>query len=132
MDNVLITEIASKLEDWGFGTRGTDIFIGNMPETISEGLLMIDAPSPEPHKYLDTEDAVIDFRYRSDHTDQAQRKMRELYNLLHRRANWQTLSYYIYFSNALSLPRDADRDLEGGKMLILSVQFKCRNNNNVS
>lgn len=132
MNNVLIREVASKLQDWGWGTLGTDIFIASLPETVSTGCMIINAPSPEPHKYLDTEDQILDFWYRADHTDEAYRKMRDLYNLLHRRANWNTLSYHIYFSRATGSIRDADRDLEGGKMLQLSVQFMCRNINNVS
>lgn len=132
MNNTLIDEIASKLQDWGYGTVGTDIFKGSLPETIATGCYIIAAPSPAPHMYLDTEDQVFDFWYRADHTETAQRKLRELYNLLHRRANYTTLSYHIYFSNALGSIRDADRDREGGKLLVLSVQFKCRNINNVS
>ena len=132
MNNSLISEVASKLQDWGFGTVGTDLFIGSLPETVATGCMIVNAPSPEPHKYLDTEDQIIDFWYRADHSDYAYTKMRDLYNLLHRRANYNTLSYHIYFSNALGSIRDADRDIEGGKMLQLSVQFKCRNINNVS
>ena len=131
-------ELALMLQQWGVGTFTTSdesqrsIWWGEIPQGITEGLYMVAAASPPPHQYVDTEYPVIDFWYRSPSTAKAEEKMRLVFNLLHRRQNWQTANWHIYFSQALGAIVDVDRDDEGGKLLRLSVQFICRNLNNVS
>lgn len=132
MNAQLASEIADYLAARGIGTVGTDIFIGTFPETITSGMYIVDAPSPPPHQYLDTENVVLDFWYRHPKTKLAYEKLRAVYNLLHRKENWQTENFHIYFSEALGQIRDNDRDREGGKLYSISLQFIVRNINTVS
>lgn len=132
MNEPLIREIAQLMQQWGVGTVGTDIFIGELPQGITEGLLMIYAPSPNPHAYIDTEYVIIDFWYRAPGTSEALKKLRDIYNLLHRRHHYTTTNWLVEFSQAIGNINDVDRDREGGKLLRLSIQFICRNLNNVS
>ena len=128
----LIMEIADQLQAWGLYTNNVDMFIGKLPQSIESGLLLIDAPGPEPHRYIDTEKHVIDFWYRSPHTDQAYYKMQELFRTFARRSNYPLVNWYVYESNPLGDIVDAGSDLENGKLLRLGVQFLCRNLNNIS
>lgn len=138
MNYMIAKEIAQKLEDWGVGIYQTaddtlrTIFTGELPYDVNEGLFVILSPSPPPHQYIDTEYTIIDFWYRSAHTDRAYDKLRAVYDLLHRRSNWDTANWHIYFSQALGGIVDADRDANNGKLLRLSVQFISRNLNSVS
>ena len=134
---MLVKEIAELCENFQIGMfsgNGTDrtIFVGTMPETIEEGIILIEVPSPPPHEYIDTEYTVIDFWARSGHTDRAHALLELVYNNFHRRYGYTTKNWTIYFSKALGSIVDVDRDREGGKLLRLSVQFICRNLNNIS
>jgi hypothetical protein len=134
----LIYEVAEHAANNGMGVFGTSnpdnrtIFWGEMPANTTEGLLLIDVPSPAPHVYVDTEYLIIDFWARSPDSDRAKALLRQVYNTYHRHYNWDTTNWHIYFSKALGNIIDADRDREGGKLLRLSIQFICRNLNNVS
>lgn len=134
----LSKDLALYLEQRGLGVYTTanpdlrTIFTGELPQDVVEGLFIIPAPSPPPHEYVDTEYAVIDFWYRSPNSDRAQVAMEHIYELFHRSYNILTPNWNIFFARALGTIADVDRDLEGGKLLRLSVQFICRNLNHIS
>lgn len=134
----LEVEVARHFANLGFGVFGTGteanrtIYINDMPQGVVEGIVLINIPSPPPHQYIDTEYAVIDFWSRSPHSDRAKDLLRNVFETYHRRSNWETDNWYIYFSQALGNINDADRDREGGKLFRLSIQFICRNINHLS
>lgn len=134
----LIYEVAQDVANHGFGVFGTGnpdnrtIFWGEMPEDVAEGLLLVDVQSPPPHQYIDTEYLIIDFWAKSPHSDRAKTLLRQIFDTYHRRYHWDTANWHISFSQALGNIVDADRARDGGKLFRLSVQFICRNLNNVS
>lgn len=137
----LVREIAQKTQDFGIGVfepvppltvADRTIWVGELPETAEEALWLVEAPSPPPHDYVDTEYTVIDFWVRSAHTERAHALLEQVYSNFHRRYGYRTANWTIYFSRALGSIVDIDRDREGGKLFRLSVQFICRNLNNVS
>lgn len=128
----LITEVAELVRERALGTVGVDIFVGELPQDVTKGFFLVSAPSPAPHQYLDTEYTVIDFWYRTPSTAEGYEKMEQLKNAFHRRENYQTANWHIYFSEVLGSISDVDRDKEGGKLLRLSIQFICRNLNGIS
>lgn len=132
MNQDIAQEIMEFLEARGIGTLGTDMFIGTLPEEVTSGLYIVAAPSPAPHQYLDTLSIDYDFWYRHPKSNLAYQKLMDVYNLLHRKENWNTDNYHVYFSHALGQIKDNDRDREGGKLYSLSVQFIARNTNIVS
>lgn len=131
-------EIAEDLHNAGIGVFGTSdpdartIFVGEMPAETVEGILIVPVPSPPPHRYLDTEYLVLDFWSRAPHTDRSLALLRDVYERMHRRYQFSTGSWFVYFAAALGSIHDVDRDNEGGKMFRLSVQFICRNLSHVS
>lgn len=138
MTQRLAKEIAAMLHNAGIGIYGTatptarNIFTGELPQNVTEGMFIIEVPSPPPHQYVDTEYPILDFWYQSPYTDKAHEKLEQVYNLLHRRYHYDTANWHIAFSRALGTIVDVDRGLESGKLSRLSVQFICRNLNNVS
>lgn len=131
-------EVALEMEHRGLGVFTTDtpadrtIFVGEATETPAEYLLLIPVPSPPPHIDIDTEYPIIDFWYRSPHSDRAYAMLETVLETLHRRHHYQIGNWWIELSRALGNIQDADRDLEGGKLFRLSIQFICRNLNHVS
>lgn len=134
----LAKEIAELMDAANIGVYSTanpdarNIFTGTFPEGISQGISIIESPSPPPEKYVDTEYLVLDFWSRSDSTDQAHNLLELVYGYFNRKNGYSTANWYIYNSAALGGIVDVDRDREAGKLYRLSVQFICRNLNNVS
>ena len=137
VSKMLVKEIAELCENFQIGKfsgDGTDrtIWIGDLPETATEAIWLVDSPSPAPHVYIDTEYSVIEFWSRSPHADRAKALLELVYNNFHRRYHYDTANWHVSFSKALGGIVDVDRDAEGGKLYRLSVQFICRNLNNLS
>lgn len=128
----LDTEIPQLLQDLGFGTVGTTIFNGELPQGTVKGLFLVPSPGRSPENYIDHEYITLDFWYRTPDTREGKEIMRSLFAQLHRKYNYDTTNWHIYFSEALGQVVDMDRDAEGGKLLRLSVQFICRNLNSIS
>lgn len=132
MNEPFIAELAQYMQERALGTLGTDIFVGELPESVTAGFMLVNAPSPDPHEYIDHEKIVVDFWYRTPHTKGAYTKIREAFNTFHRAHHYRTANWYVYYSQALGNIKDFDRDGEGGKLLSLSIQFTVRNLNNLS
>lgn len=144
----LVKEIAELCENFQIGIYSPadpgnrTIFTGELPEKtrnlagvdvpITEAIWLVEAPSPPPHDYVDTEYTVLDFWAISPKTARAHALLELVYNNFHRRYGYATANWTIYFSRALGSIVDVDRDRDGGKLLRLSVQFICRNLNNLS
>lgn len=131
-------EIALDMQVAGIGVFATadpatrNIYAGELPESVVEGIYVLSSPSPPPHQYIDTEYLVVDFWARSPHTDRAYDLLERVFELYHRRYDFMTAHWHIQFSQALGRIQDTNRDLEGGKLFRLSIQFICRNLNHVS
>lgn len=131
-------EIAQLCQSFQIGTFSTStpslrtIFVGELDEDCEEGIWLVESPSPEPHRYIDTEYQIIDFWSRSPHSDRAQALLQLVYDNFHRRYAFDTANWHISFSHAIGSIVDVDRDKEHGKLYRLSVQFICRNKNNLS
>lgn len=144
----LAREFAADMANQGLGVFDTadpadrTIFYGEMPtevlgldeemHPIVEALLIVPVASPPPQQYIDTEYPIFDVWAKSPHTDRAYAMLQQVYDIYHRRYHWDAGNWHIYWSRALGTIVDADRDLEGSKLLRLSVQFVCRNLNTVS
>jgi hypothetical protein len=131
-------EIAMDMHTAGLGVFSTanpasrTIYIGELPQDVTEAIMLINVPSPPPHQYIDTEYAIIDFWSRSPHTDRSKAQLRAVFERYHRRYHYDTGNWHVAFSQALGNIVDVDRDREGGKLYRLSVQFISRNLNHVS
>lgn len=144
----LAREIAQLCENFQIGIFSTatpsqrTIFVGELPASvndpdgteheINEAIWLVEAPSPPPHTYVDTQYTVIDFWARSPETDRAHSLLELVYKNFDRRYHYNTANWHVSFSHALGGIIDIDRDAESGKLLRLSVQFICRNLNNLS
>lgn len=130
---LFMTELADFLEDEGLGTKGTDLFVGELPAEIESAIMILAASSDAPDMYLDTQYQTVEIWSRNRDAGSGYQKLEDAFTLLHRRANWDDLpNYHVYFSHALGNVDDLDRDVEGRDLFRLRVRFIYRNINNVS
>lgn len=141
MSTMLAREIAELCQNFQIGIfepvapqtiADRNIFVGELPQNVNEGMFIMSVQSPPPHEYIDTEYPILDFWVRSPHTDRAYALLELVFNNFNRRYSYNTANWHIYFSQALGTIVDVDRDRENGKLFRLSVQFTCRNLNNIS
>lgn len=141
MNTMLSREIAQLCDEYNIGifspvspqtVADRNIYVGELTRVPEEALLILETAGPPPHTYIDAEYKVLDFWARSPHTNVAYNMLQNVQNTFHRKYSYDTLNWHIAFSHALGTIVDVDRDVEGGKLFRLSVQFICRNINNVS
>ena len=134
---MLSSEVADLLEDNSIGTVAEDIFIGSLPTqkddgtSADNGVYLINSIG-EQHKYLDTNYDSIEFWSANINTESAFNKLKDIKDLLSRKANFETTNYYIYFIHDVSGIMDMDRTVDGLKMYKLTLRFIYRDKNLIS
>lgn len=124
--NEICKYIADNLADFTFGSGSSNLMVGELIRG-QEGAFAKEQPSPELDSYVPIEEHVIDFWVVNKKSDVAFDQILQIKNLLHQAIEYDTNSYHIYFSKAMSQPNDMDRDGEGRKMVKLSVLFIIMN-----
>lgn len=121
-----ISELSDLLEDEGAGTLGTDLFIGEIPNDINNGVMLVAVPTivQDPWQELRTSD--VDFWARNEVSPTAYDKLQYIWDLLHRRANYDLPSYHVFISSAQSQIEDLDKDSNGRKLHKLKMRFTFR------
>jgi hypothetical protein len=118
--------LADYIQQQGIATVGTDLFIGELPFDKGDCMSLVYSPSPEPNKTLDVWEQVIDFWVRYSKSDVGYDKLIEISDLLHKAQNYDITGFHIYFSNALGMVDDLDRDEQRRKLYKLSIRFIFR------
>lgn len=131
-----LPDLADLLEDNELGTvydgSTGNIFLGELPKDATNGIYLIQASSPAPDAYIDTQYTNVDVWVRNASGNDA---FRDAYNVLlaiHRKANFSMGNYYVYLATAISQPEDMDRDREGGKLVKITFNFIFRDINIIS
>ena len=122
--------LAEFLENQGIGTRMAEtggIFVGELPLDKNNVVAVLNSPSNQPDKALDLYDQAIDFWGRFGKSDEGFTKMSALYDLLHKRQEYQITGFHVYFSHALDRVNDLGRDVQRRKLYKLPVRFIYRN-----
>lgn len=123
---MIIESIAYYLQDMDIMVAGEELFIGQMPVDVSECVAVMYAPSPIPNQALQVYEQTLDFWSRNKNSDAGYGKLFAIMSLLHQAQNYEVEGYHVYFSNALGLIDDNDRDIEGRKLYKLSIRFIYR------
>lgn len=130
MVDPFVKEICRYLADnstsFTFGSSDANLLVGEL-ERGKQGVFAKITPSPSPDTYTPIQYYQIDFWAVYKSAKDAFEYMRTIYNFFHQAIDYQTDSYEIYVSHAISQPADLDRDGEGRKLLKLSVLFIVRN-----
>lgn len=123
---MILNDLAEYLEDQGIGTVGTDIFIGQLPLTEDDCLAIIYAPSPVPNKAIPYFEQTVDVWVRFTTYDSGYDKMLSIFNLIHRKENWELDNFHIYLSFAMGMIDDYDKDAQDRYLFKCSFGFLFR------
>ena len=129
----LVKEVSDFFQERGYGTVGTDIFRGELPPSAPDNaILLVTAPSDAPDLYLETQYLTIDIWARNKSTQNAYDTLETIFKGMHRRANFDLTSYYVYFVHATGDIVDLEKDAQKRKLLKLSFRFIYRNKSLIS
>jgi len=117
-------QIGLYLQNAGFGTLGTSIFIGDIPQE-TEGFCVVRSGG-DAEFYLPIETSLLDI-YCYDHSSaSAVQSLEEVKRFVHRMYDTNTASAKIYSILLVQDITDISRDAEAKKIYKISVQVKHR------
>lgn len=123
-------ELANYLEDAGFGTVGTSIFIGQIPDNTNGYWIM--GAGGQANNYLPISDVSIDLYVKNTKSETARENLESVKSFIHRMHNTTTPNAYIYSILALGDIEDLERDMEYAGVYRLTLIVKYRNLNLIS
>lgn len=122
--------VASYLASNGFGTLGTSIFAGQIPEGV-EGLYIVRSGG-QLNNYVPVEESVVDIYCKDHSSEDCIEKLENIKRFIHRMHNTEVSSAYIYTFLALGDIEDVERDLEYAKIYKLTLQVVHRDTGVIS
>lgn len=120
----MIDDIATRLEDEGVGTIGTNIFKSYLPETVATGLVVLDTGGTDPDPYLPTKEPTFQIFIRASNYSTGRTLMDNVRTALHRQRNQTFGSTYFYFILAISEGGHIGRNEAGQDEF--SMNFRAR------
>lgn len=121
---------ATYLANNGFGTFGTDIFVGFTPE--GENAIWVEMIGGSAELYTPVEEAALNIYIKNTNAETAVEQLNDIKRFIHRMHSTSLSSNYIYTMLVLGNIEDVSRDLEYAKIFKLTVQLLYRNTNLIS
>lgn len=123
MIDVALT-VGTYLDNAGFGTVGTDIFIGQIPAT-QDGIYIMRAGG-QMNNYVPIEESVVDIYVKNTTSQQAIQTLEQIKRYIHRMHSTTVGNDYIYTFLVLGDIEDVQRDLELAKIYKITLQVVHR------
>lgn len=117
-------QVAQYLEDAGFGTVGTDIFVGQIPSETNG--LYITRTGGQLHNYVPIEEAVVDIYTKDTSAQDGITKLENIKRFIHRMHNTSTADAYVYTFLVIGDVEIVQRDLEYAKIAKITLQVMHR------
>ena len=119
-------DIAEYLQQNSIGEVGVDLF-GELPLDKKDAIGIVASPSPAPDKAIEVYEQVFDVWARFAKAEDGMARMQQVFDLYHRRQNYQLNDFHVYLSFAGGTIDDLDRDPEQQHLYKLSLSFVYRN-----
>jgi hypothetical protein len=126
----LSSELATYLQTAGFGTVGTSIFIGQIPEGTN-GLYILNGGG-QLGKYVPVNETVLDIYCKNTKASTCITTLNNVKNYIHRMHNTTTANAYIYSILVIGDTQDVARDLEYAKVYKITVSILNRDTSVIS
>lgn len=126
----LSSELATYLQIAGFGTVGTDIFVGQIPEGTN-GLYILSSGG-QMGKYVPVNETVLDIYCKNTKASTCITTLNSIKNYIHRMHNTITANAYIYSILVIGDVDDVARDLEYAKIYKITVSVLNRDRSIIS
>lgn len=118
-------QVATLLQTSGFGTIGTDLFVGQIPDDTNG--LWIELAGGLPNNYVPIEESVINIFCKNTNAQEGVQLLSNIKNFIHRLHNTSpSSSSYIYTFLVIGNIEDVQRDVEYAKIYKLTVQVVYR------
>lgn len=117
MNESLAEDIAKVLATEGVGTVGTDIFTRNLDWSIDRnGVLVKELGNPESSVENPMQVQNIEITVRDKDSDAAHSKIKEIRDILHGKAYFETDNYRVLQARSQTGIVDGDSDLQGRQL----------------
>lgn len=126
----IANEIAQYLDDAGFGTLGTDIFVGQIPAE-QNGLYVLRAGG-QAKLYNPLEEAILDIYCKNTKALTCVSTLEDIKRFIHRMHNTTTTNAYVYSILLIGDVEDIARDLEYSKVYKITISVLSRDTGVIS
>lgn len=123
-------QLANYLSTQGFGSVGTDIFLGQIP-TDGQGIFIVRSGG-SANNYLPIEEAVLDIYTKYTSSQEAITQLEAVKRTLHRKNNFTNGSAYVYTVLVTGDITDVLRDDRYDKIYKITVQVTHRDTGLIS
>ncbi len=124
-----IDDLATYLQTQGFGTKGTDIFKGNMPDNADNIVAITDfggLPNVLNDKGADVEVILVQVRARNKRQELARDKLKAIQDDLHQLVNTDLGTFTIVAARALDRPAILTKDGKERWELVSNYEIRTR------
>lgn len=128
--NDITLALATYLQTAGFGTYGTNIFVGYIPENTDA--IWLEQVGGSQNNYLPMQEAVVNIYIKNTNASDAVNTLNDIKHYIHRMHSTTVSTNYIYTMLILGNIEDVTRDLEYAKIFKLTVQLTYRNTSLIS
>lgn len=118
--------VAQYLDGAGFGTVGTDIFVGQIPADTN-GLYTM-RTGGQLDNYVPIEESVVDVYIKNTSSQEAIETLESIKRYIHRMHTTEIGNAYVYTFLVLGDIEEVSRDLEYAQIYKLTVQVVYRDN----
>ena len=126
----IANEVAQYLDDGGYGTLGTDIFVGQIPANIN-GIYVLRLGG-SLNNYVPIEEAVVDIYVKNTSASTAVTTIESIKGYIHRMHSTETANKYIYTFLVIGDVDTISRDIEYAKIMKITVQVVNRDTSLIS
>lgn len=123
-------QVAVWLQSAGFGTLGTDIFVGEIPDDTN-GIWTV-MSGGQPNNYVPIEEAVVDIYIKDIKSELAVNKLERIKRAIHRQYSLTIGTTFVYTFLILGVIEDIQRDVEYAKIYKITVQAVHRDTSLIS
>lgn len=120
----IASEFADILEAGGFGTVGTDIFVGSLPAETNG--IYIDRSGGQLDNYLPIEITDLNVYVQNTSSATAIQTIENIKRTYHRHLETGTANSFIYTILAIGDVEDLGRDINYGKIYKLTLEIRHR------
>ena len=123
-------EMAQYLDTAGFGTLGTDIFAGQIPDS-QNGVYVVQGGG-SPHLYTPIEEAVLDIYVKNTKAATGIELIQDIKRFIHRMHTTTVNDAFIYTMIVIGDVEEVVRDLEYAKIYKITVLVTHRDTDLIS
>ena len=117
-------EVATYLDDGGFGTLGTDIFVSQIPE--QKNGIWVERVGGQMNNYVPIEESVVSIYIKDSDSQSAVGTLESIKRYIHRMHTTTIHNAYVYTFLVIGDIESVQRDVEYAQVYRLSLQIVYR------